>query len=304
MLVRGAFNLLFRPGLRKDFRDNYQAFETQWTDIVKAGTTNQVEISATIMAGLNRLSERGDGDPFIFSTPKIGPKVMAVDKEFAGGYMITKKAVEDDQYSKLKTGAKQLAYASQMTKEFRVGGFLDDAFTGTYYKGIDSLSLMHATHTLIGNTSSTVANKLSTAVGLSVTSVTSFMDLAGNLKDENGDPMRCWPTKLIIGNDAGNMNKALQIFGSDREPFTANNQDNAIKKRMGGIKIVQNVFMTNPRWYFFVDEKYNDAHLDVRRSLEVRDWYDEDISAMKVSASERYMLYFVDWRGWFGINPT
>ncbi len=304
MIVRGAFNLLFRPGLRKDFREAYQSYEQQWSKVVKAGSTNQVEISATIMAGLNRLQERGDGDPFIFSTPRIGPKVMAVDKEFAGGYIISKKAVEDDQYSKLKTGPKQLAHAANMTKEYRVGGFLDDAFTGTYYKGIDALSLMHATHTTIGTSGATYSNKLSTAVGLSVTAVTSIMDLAVNSVDHNGDPIKIWPTKLILGRDSGNRNKALQIFGSDREPFTADNQDNAIKKRMGSIQIETNMFMTNPRWYFFVDESMNDAHLDVRRALEIRDWYDEDISAMKVSASERYMLYFVDPRGWFGSNPT
>lgn len=304
MITRGAFNLLFRPGLRKDFRDNYQSYEPQWTDAIKAGTTDQVEISATIMAGLNRLVERGDGDPFIFSIPKIGPKVMATDKEFAGGYMIGKKAVEDDQYGKLKTGSKQLAHASHMTKEFRVGGFIDDLFTGTHYRGIDNLPMFSLAHTVIGNSSTTIANTLATAVGLSITSVTAVMDLAGNMKDENGDPMKMWPDKLILGNDAGNYNKALQIFGSDKEPFTANNQDNAIKKRMDSMKITQNVFQTNPRWYQFIDTKLDDAHLDVRRALELRDWYDEDISAMKVSASERYVIYFVDWRGRIGVNPT
>jgi len=304
MIVSSGFNLLFRPGLRKDFRTEYNMYEPEWMQFLKAGTTSDEEGSATIFAYINRLYERGEGEPFIFTQPKIGPKVMWVNKEFAGGYQITKRAVLADKYNVLKTGAKQLARAAQLTKEYRAGGFLDDLFTGTYYKGIDNLAFMSTAHTIIGSAGTTLSNKLSTAVGLSMTSLTSMMDLFGQLKDENNDPIKSWPDKIIIGNDAGNQNKIIQLLGSQLEPFTADNQDNPLKKRFSGLTPIVSRYMTNPRWYFMIDSKLNDMHLDVRVPLELRDWYDEYISAMLVSASEMYSLYGVDWRGWVGTNPT
>ena len=304
MVTQGAFNLLFRPGLRSDFRDSYDQYAPEYPVFLKVESTTLAEQSATIMTGPSRLLERGDGEPVTYEDAIIGPKVMGVDKEFALGFMITRRTVEDDQYGKANQASKWLAHAARMTMEYRSAALLDDAFAGATFRGIDGLALCHTAHTVIGNTSSTVANRPTTEVGLSITGVTACQDLYQLLKDENGDPIKSWPDKLVIGNAAGDVNRAWQIFNSQKEPFTTDNQDNAIKHRMSNIQVEVSHFKTSTKSYFFVDSRYNDAHMVVRRPVEFDDDFDFNTDAALYKCTTRFLIWFVDWRGWVGVNPT
>jgi hypothetical protein len=75
MITQGAFNLLFRPGLRKDFRDTYQRFLPEYGKFLKTGKMDQPELSASIITGMSRMVERGDGEAITYEDPKMGPKV-------------------------------------------------------------------------------------------------------------------------------------------------------------------------------------------------------------------------------------
>jgi hypothetical protein len=304
MVTEGQFNLLFRPGLRDDFRDSYQEWEVEYSQFLKTDTMNLPEQQATIITGMRRLVEIYDGEPVTYDDPKIGPKVVGVDKEFALGFMLTRKTVEDDQYQKANQAAKWLGHAARMTMEYRSAALLDDAFTGASFTGIDGLSLCNTGHKLI-NSSLTVANALATPVGLSMTGVTAMFDLIGNTLDENGDPMKWWPDTVLIGNNAGDINRAYQIWGSVQEPFTAENQDNPVRKRMGNPKIVISHYkMSKKSWFMIDNARYNDAKFVVRRPVEFDDTWDFDTKAAKYMTSTRFLIWFVDWRGWVGSNPS
>lgn len=303
MQVQGAFNLLFRPGLRKDFLDDWEQYAPEYNQFLKESTTDMPEQSATIIAGLSRLYERGDGESITYDSAKMGPKVVGVDKEFAGGFMLTRKTVEDDQYGKAKQLAKGLSHAAMMTKEYRSAAFLDDAFTGATFKGIDNLSLCNTAHTLI-NSAKTVSNALATPVGLSVAGVTAMFDLFQSMKDENGDPIKMFPNKLIIGNSAGDIQRAIQIFGSDKEPFTAENQDNAIRKRLANPTTVVSHFKSSAKPWFMQDTKYNDAQFVTRRPIEFDDDFDFNTDSALYKATIRFLIWFVSWRGWVGSNAS
>lgn len=303
MIVQGAFNLLFRPGLRSNFLDSYEQYEEEYSAFLKQSTMDTPEQSASIIAGLSRLYERGDGEPITYDTPKMGQKVMGVDKEFALGFMLTRKTVEDDQYNKANQSAKWLGHAANMTKEYRSAALLDDAFTGATFKGIDSLSLCNTAHTLL-NSATTVSNSLATPVGVSVTGITAMFDLAQQMKDENGDPIKIFPDTLLIGNSAGDLQRAMQIFSSDKEPFTAENQDNAIKKRLPSPKIQISRFKASTKPWFMIDSKWNDAHFVTRRPVEFDDDFDFNTDAALYKVTTRFMIWFVDWRGWIGSNAT
>lgn len=303
MLVQGALNLLFRSGLRKDFLDEIMTYEDEYSQFLRTGTMDTPEISASIIAGMPRLYEIGDGEPTPYDVPKMGPKVMGVDKEFALGFALTRKTVEDDQYGKANQSSKWLGHALNMTREYRSAQLLDDAFTGTTFKGIDNKSLFNTAHTLI-NSDSTVANMPTTAVGLSIAGITALSNLAALCKDENGDPHKVVLDTLIIGNDVTNLHKAMQIFGSEKEPFTADNQDNAIKKRYSGMKIKQSHFMSNTGHYFMLDSKQNDAWFMTRRAPLYEDDKDFSTGAALFKVSTRFLIWFVSWRGWYGANPS
>jgi hypothetical protein len=312
MLVSGSFNVLFRPGLRRDFRDSYQAYAPQYGKFLRVGTTDTPEQAAVIVAGFNRLYDLGDGEPVTYEDPKIGPKVMAVDKEFGVGFIISRRAVEDDLYGKANQAAKWLAYAARMTYEYKAAAFLDDAFTGSLFKGYDNLSWMNTAHTLVGS-GSTFSNMVANPVGLSMTGIVALQDLALSAVNQTGDPIVVNPDTIIVGNDAGNYNRALQIIYSALEPFTAENQENPyrLRQRDAGngnnaapTKVVMNPYMTNKKSYFFVDSNLNDVSLLVKRPVDFEDTHDFDSGAAKYKTTTRFLIWGVDPIGWFGANPT
>lgn len=302
MITQGAFNKLFRPGLRKDFRDSYQSFKETYSDYLKTGTMDGPEMEATIMAGLSRFLERGDGEAVTYEDPKIGPKVIGVDKEFALGFIITRKTVEDDKYGKANQASKWLAKAARMTKEYRSAVFLDDATTGTYFNGVDALPICDLAHTCLGAPGVTWSNQVETPVGFSVTGVRALLDLSQLVKDHEGNPMPVDIDTIIYNTDE--ISKAIQIFGSDKEPFTADNQDNDLKKRLPSVKHVIKRYTVDTSSYMGVDSKLNDAHHLTRRAVDFDDTFDFDTDAAKYKSTMRFMIWFVDPRGWFGAFPS
>lgn len=303
MQVEANFAPLFRAGLRKDFRDEYDSYEPEYPQYLRTGSISTPEFQAALMTGISRLVEIGDGEPVSYQSPVMGPKVVAIDREFGAGISISKKTIEDDQYGKMRNAAKWLAHASRMTYEYRASAFLDDAFTGTLFKGYDNLSWCSASHTFI-NATGTWSNALSPAVPISLAGITAAEDLFQLLKDHNGDPIRCMFDTIIIGNNAGDWNRTLQIFGTDKEPFTAENQDNAIKKRHGSPKVIVSRFKSSLRPWFAVDMKLSDAHFLVRRPVQVEDEMDFNTGAMLTKSTTRFMIFGVDPRGWVGSNAT
>jgi hypothetical protein len=303
MNSQGDLNLLFRPGLRKDFRDDYTAFDPQYTSFLRTDTIKLPEISATVFTGPNRLYEMGDGEDPAFESLLQGPKVAAVDKEFGLGILVTRKTIEDDQYGKASQAGKHLASAARLTDEFRSAGLLDDAFAGSLYKGIDGLALCVNNHTFL-NASGTWSNIPTSPVGFSMTGVNAMLDIFMTTKDHNGDPIRMMPDKVIIGNNSGDFNRSIQIFGSDKDPFTANNADNAIKKRMSSPKVIVSVYKSSSKSYFMQDSKWNDAWFLRRRPVTFKDWRDEKSENHLAKVDTRFLIWFVDPRGWAGANPS
>ena len=303
MHVQGDLNLLFRSGLRSDFRDTFNEHETQYSQYLKVGSMDGPEQEATIIAGLRRLLEIGDGEPVTYEDIVLGPKVIGVDKEFGLGFTLTRKTVEDDKYSKANQGAKWLAHATQMTYEFRSGALLDDAFAGATFKGIDNLPLCDTAHTSIGHPSGTTwANEPTTPVGFSVAGINALLNLHELTVDHNGDPIITHPDTVIY--NSGQITKAMQIFGSKLEPFTAENQDNAVGQRLSGVRQIVKRFVTSTTTYFLFDSKMNDAHFLLRRKADFKDEQDFDTGAAKFKTTTRFLIWFVDPRGWAGANAT
>jgi hypothetical protein len=261
------------------------------------------EIGAAIIAGPNRFVERYDGEPVKYDVATVGQKVAGVDKEFALGMIVSRKTIEDDQYGKVNRCGYYLGQAAAKTKEYRAAAFLDDAFTGATFQGYDGLSWMNTAHTLI-KSNSTYANTPSTQVGFSVTGVQNLIDLAQVAVDQTGDPIQVNLSDIIIGNNVGDVNRAIQIFQSNLEPFTAENQDNALKKRFGSINVQVSHYKASRKSYFMYDKTLSDLWFLMRREVDFDDTFDFDTDASKHKSTMRLLVWGVDPIGWYGANPT
>jgi len=303
VLAQGAFNYLFRAGLRKDFRDEFNMYDPEFSQFLRTGTMDGPEIEAAAITGMRLLLERGDLEEITFEDPKISGKVVGVDKEFALGFAISRKTVEDDKYKKANQASKWLAHAARLTSEYRSAALLDDAFAGATFKGLDGAALCKTAHALFGSeTGLTMDNAPAAPVGFSVTGINALIDIHALAKDWNGDPMRQQPDTIVFSPKY--ISKALQIFGSAQEPFTADNQDNAIPKRLPGIKQVVSRFKVSTESYFLVDSRLNDSQYLTRRPIEYDDTFDFKTDAALYKATTRFLIWFVDFHAWAGANPT
>lgn len=305
LTTRGISQLLFRAGLESNMMESFQEYPPIWNQVMKAGTTNQVEIQRTRIAGINRMFRSYEGEGPVLSRITIGPKFSAVDRTFQGGYGVTIEAREDDLYGKLDKGGFYLGHAARLTMEYLAAAFLDDAFAGTAgYLGMDGVSLINAAHPLLGS-SSTLSNIAANPVAPSVAGFTALLQLFRNMKDENGDPIVAWPDTIIIPNQVGLEMDVRRIFGQMNDFNTANRNDNGIKTLVPRMpKIIVNPYMTSTTAYFMVDSRLNDAHFLTRKGLSTRTWTDDSTLTQYVATRMRLLTYFGGWRGWVGANPT
>jgi hypothetical protein len=305
VVTRNLNRILAREGLDKNFRDSYIEAPFVYNRFLKTGKSDKPEVQMATVVGPNRFYRSGDREVPTLSTVEAGRKAAAVDRQYTAGYVVSKMAQEDDMYGKVDKGAYHLGRAWRLTREYIGASLLDDAFAGSVFTGQDGLSLINASHTLMRSTS-TVSNGVtgSGAVGFSIAGVTQLMQLAQRMVDQNGDPIEIDLDTCILPNTEGIIQDAWKIFGMAKEPFTANNDDNAIKGRLGNINWFVNKYMTSQSRYFMIDSKHNDAHHLDYVPMALRDYIDPRTLDFEVYGRARILQYFYDFRGWFGQNPS
>lgn len=301
MIVRGAFNHLLRPGLRRDFRDSYDSFEEEYSRFLRTGSQDRAEVEATAIAGLPRMTRRGEGEPVTFMDPAQSDKFVFIDDEYSLGFAITQRMMEDDQYDKANQNSKWLGRSARLTQEYRAAALLDDAFAGNSFTGLEGEALCSTSHNLL-NAPGTWSNRLANDTQLSVTGVEAMLNLAENTVDHNGDPIQVNPTRMVI--NIADRWKAIQITQSEFEPFTADNQVNAIRRGAGELDFVVSHYKVQGKDWFMQDPDLQDAHFLFRVRPQFDDEMDFRTRAAMFIARQRINVYFFDQRGWLGSNAT
>ena len=159
MHVRGAFNHLLRPGLREDFRDSYEAHTEEFSQYLNVDTQDRAEVEATSISGLGRMPVRGESEPVTFVDAQMGDKFVFIDDEFALGFAVSRRMMEDDLYDKANQNSKWLGRSARLAQEYRAAALLDDAFSGSTFTGMAGEPLCSTSHSLL-NATGTWSNQL------------------------------------------------------------------------------------------------------------------------------------------------
>ncbi len=300
MLVRGAFNHILRPGLRKDFRDAYKSHVEEYSKLLRVGNQDRAEVEATNIAGLPRMPIRGEAENIVYMDPVMGDKITFLDDEYALGFAVSKKLMEDDLYHKATQNAKWLGRSARLAQEYKAAALLDDAFSGSVFTGVQSEALITTSHTLL-NSDSSGTNRLATDVQLSVTGMQVGLELAENTVDETNDPIPVMPDTLII--NVADIWMAIQLTQNQDEAFTNDRNVNSIMRHAGAMKFVVSHYKTQGNDWFLRDSQMSDAWFLFRVKPEFEDTFDFDTKAAKFTGRQRINVYFFDWRGWIGSSP-
>ena len=303
MIVRNAFNALLRPLLRPDMRDEYDNFEQEWNKFLKEGSfpfgLNEIEL--TTLSGLPRQVPLGETEPYTFVDPKMAPVITKRDRQFGLAFSISKEMMEDNKYPRAVKTARWLSRSVRLAQEHEAADLLDDAFTGAKYTGYNDEPLISATHSLL-NSPSTWSNQITGNPPLSMLSYQALLEMGEAMVDQQGDPIPVRYSTLVISPNQEFM--ALQITQNPDEPFTANRNINAArKKRQLGYVVSHYKDQSNHAWFAF-DPRMNDAHFLWKVRPQYPDWFEERIRAACFASRQRFLIYFYDPRGWIGSNAA
>ena len=301
MHVRGAFNHLLRQGLRSDFRDSYNSFESEYDSILRTGTMDRAEVEATTLSGLPRQVVLPEGEAFTILDPELADKIVYTDTQFGLGFSISQQMMEDVLYGRANQSAKWLARSTRLIQEYQTADWLDDAFDGNTFTGFAAEALISSTHSLIAN-AATWSNSISGNPQLGVLGLQAAFELGENTVDHHNDPVPVRIDTLFI--NIAEEWVARQLTQNEDEPFTANRNINATRRKMQLSFNVSHYKDQSGSDWFARDTQIHDAHFLFRVSPQLPDWYEDRTRSSFFASRQRFLVYHYDPRGWIGSNAS
>jgi len=293
-------NELF-PGLAA-VEGRYKKIETKWSRLFEKRTSKMALERRTQMAYLPLAREKGEGQSTYFDD-RAGERWLysAEMKELSLGYIITRKAVEDNQYkAEFNPSNLGLQDVFATTKEIYAAQIFNTGTTFDQTVGGDGKALFAIDHPL---DSGTVANKPTVEVDLNEsTLLTAMTTIRNNWVDERNIKVVARAELLLV--PAALEPVAVRLLRTQLRPGTNDNDVNAILHVGGGLRdYMVNEFLTSNFAWFVKTDKRGLIYYD-RVPFEMDMYVDFDTDNLKVKGRERYTFSYFDWRSVYGTFPT
>lgn len=296
VISTGSIAKLLWPGLNARWGANYTEFPKEYTDLVDTFSSDMTYEEDQEMTGFGLAPIKAQGMPTQYDTMQQGVTTRYTHVAFGLGFIITREAIDDNQYEKVgmqRTGS--LAFSMRQTKENVVANLYNRAFSTSYPIG-DAAAMISTAHpTLSGNQ----ANKMGTDADLSEAALEDLVILIGQAQNSRGLRISLKPKSLHIPVQL--QFEAARILKSVQQNDTANNAVNALRT-MGafpdGVKV--NHYFTDADAFFIRTDAPEGLKLFQRVEAEFAQDKDFDTDNLKYKAYERYSVGCSDWRSIFG----
>lgn len=220
-----------------------------------------------------------------------GYKTTYTHTEYARGFKVERKLVDDDLYSIINKQPAGLALAAMRKREKDAADIFNNAFASGL--GADSQYLCDGAHPYSpANTSSTQSNAGTTA--LSRTSIIETRKLMREFKDDRGELIQVMPDTLVVPPELED-----EAYVETRTPLKTGSADNDLSfVNSLGLRVIVWDYLTDANNWFMVDTKLAKQHLD---------WFDrvplefavDPTSDFRLEARYRgYMRYSLGWSDW------
>lgn len=282
------------PGIHAIFGTTYDELQKEYTRIFDVRKSTKAYEKVAEATGMGLAAVKAEGASILYDTPGVGPTSVFTHVTYGLGYVITREAVEDNQYSEVATAnARALPWSMRATKETVHANVLNRAFTAAYAGG-DGQEMISADHPTANGTQS----NLLTAADLSESALEDAFTTIATVKNSAGLPIALRPVRLIVG--PGQIFNATRLFESAGRSGTADNDVNAFKVLGLVPEIVVNHYLDDPDAWFIQTNAPNGLISFNRRMLDLEDDTDFDTENRKHKATERYSAGWGDWRAVFG----
>jgi hypothetical protein len=293
---RAALREQLWPGIFEIFGSTYADYEDQFGYIftTRSSTKAYEEYVMESMFGL--APPKAEGAPTMFDEASEVWKGRVEMNAYALGFIVTREAVNDNQYVDLVPRyTRALKRSMKITKEVRAAAFVDASFT-TSMTG-DGQAIFSTAHPL--KNGETFSNRASAPADLNETSLEAALIEIGEFVDERGLRIAVNARRLVVPNQL--QFTAERLMRTTGARVATSDNDTAAIHTMGmvpeGYKV--NNYLSVPNaWYIVTDVEEGMTHWD-REPLDLEEGDGSETQTMKVMAYERYAFSCMDPRcGW------
>lgn len=293
VITRSDHPSLLWPGIQAMFGADYAKHPKEYTRIFDVRQSDKAIEKVMELTGLGLASVKAEGESIVYDKPGQGPETQFVHVTYGLGYMVTREAIEDNQYREVSTNnATALRWSMVTTKEIVHANVLNRAATAGYVGG-DGVVLASAAHPTANGTQS----NLLTAADLSEASLEDALTTVMQADNSRGLPIALRVVRLIVG--PGQIFNATRLLGSEGRSGTADNDLNAFKALGLVPEIVVNHYLDDPDAWYLQTNVPNGLISYQRRAVEFKDDSDFDTENRRYKSTERYSAGWGDWRAVF-----
>jgi len=289
------------PGIIEFFGLEYEDYEEQYGYIFTTRSSRKAYEEYVMESGFGLAPGKEAGAPVIFDDAADTWKGRVQMEAYALGFVITREAVEDDQYFDLVPRySRALKRSMVQTKEVRAASFYDGIFT-TSQTG-DGVSVVNSAHPL--KNGDMFSNRASAIADLNETSLEAATIQIADFVDERGLRINCTPQRMVVPN--GLQFTAERLMKTTGGRIGTGDNDISAMHTMGiipdGYRL--NNYLSDPRaWSLLTSVGEGMTHW-ARTPLDVEEGDGQDNQVLKVLAYERYAFSCMDPRSIYGSPGT
>ena len=316
-IQQGNYGRLLEPGLRKIFFETYQEKPEQFSQVFKVQTSDKAIETDFRMGGFGLFETKDSMGSVNYKDPASTKALQYIHQEYASGYVVERKFIDDEQYNTINKMSASLARAARATVETQAATVLNNAFSTTGFDGKALFAFDHvrldggAMSNLLGkNTSGSLAYGAAAINGaLSDRNLKAALIQARSQVDDAGILIQCQPSVLVVppaleytartlvgGTNISVLGTGL-VSGGTADSNTAKNM-------LPPLKVVVLDYLTSSTAWFILDPTVAQLNFFWRKKLEFKNMEDFDTMQAKYRAYMRFSVGWSDYRGIVGSDGS
>jgi len=214
------------PGLNKIYQMSLDSYPEEYTKYLNIEKSTKRQEEDVLIDGFGLVPEKPEGVGPIFDYIKMSNKLQYLHKTYALGYEVTQELFEDEQYGVINKATQLLSVAVKQTIDSLAAFVLNNAFN-PLFPGVDAVELCSRLHPR-SKAGGFNVNEPAVDVDFDPVSLQTALETIETWTDANALPLMKMPKFVISGPLQRDI--ITKTLSSDRMPFTADNEINALQE--------------------------------------------------------------------------
>lgn len=300
VITTGNISRLLQEGVKNVFGQAYNEHETQWQMLFNTETSTKAFELDQQFEGFGLAPVKREGDGVAYDSQQEGFTPKFPNLTYAKGFIVTREAMEDNQYNLFVRRARALAFSMRQTKEVVGANVYNRGFNSAFLmEGGDGVELFSTAHINGPSDPTTFSNELATPAALSEAALEDLLIQINEATDPRGLRIAIRGERLIVPPKLGF--EAERIMNSVLQNDTGNNAVNAIRSTgmLPAGHMVNNYLTSDTAWFIKTNAPNGIKHYN-RQDVRFEQDNDFGTSNARFKADERYAFGWTDPRGAYG----